>query len=245
MDGRARGRASGHPWRVVVRVAALGLAAGAAGADRLAAQVGYDPGHSPYRDIVGGGAVVLAAGYLGGGRGQTGVGMSNGATGSARFELPLGHTVSVSFNLASARTSRFLIDPTKDSLTRKSGPIRTSVSLADVGLQLLLTGGKTWHRLAPFVGGSLGLALGGNPTTDASGYHFGTTFQFAPSAGVRWYPTRRLSVRTDFRLVFWKLTYPLSFKQPGPDGSRVLSVDASDTEWTKHPWISVGLGWTF
>src|SRR5439155_1573941 len=68
----------------------------------------------------------------------------------------------------------------------------------------------------------------------------------APQAGVRWYPARRVSVRADFRLVLWKLRYPLGYKQPSPvDGGRVLPLDASLDEWTSHPWITIGLGWTF
>jgi len=67
----------------------------------------------------------------------------------------------------------------------------------------------------------------------------------APEAGLRWYPARRVSVRSDFRLVFWRLKYPLDYKQPASDNSRVLPLDARLTEWTAHPWITIGLGWTF
>ena len=67
----------------------------------------------------------------------------------------------------------------------------------------------------------------------------------APEAGLRWYPARRLSVRTDVRLVFWRLKYPLDYKQPSSDNSRVLPLDAPLIEWTAHPWITIGLGWTF
>jgi len=55
-----------------------------------------------------------------------------------------------------------------------------------------------------------------------------------------------VSVRTDFRLVLWRLNYPLGYKQPSTiDGSRVLPLEAPLTEWTAHPWITIGLGWTF
>src|SRR5439155_98207 len=86
--------------------------------------------------------------------------------------------------------------------------------------------------------------LGGSPG-GPGGYDFGTKLTVGPGAGLRWYPARRLSVRTDFRLVLWRLKYPLGYKQPSPDGSRVLSLDAPLTEWTAHPWITIGLGWTF
>ena len=91
-----------------------------------------------------------------------------------------------------------------------------------------------------------GLASGGGTPTDPAGYKFRTKITLNPQAGVRWYPMARLSVRADFQTVYWKLSYPLAYKDPSPvDGTRVLPLDASLTEWTAHPWISVGVGWTF
>ena len=74
---------------------------------------------------------------------------------------------------------------------------------------------------------------------------FGTKFTLAPNAGLRWYLARRVSVRSDFRLVLWKLNYPISYKQPASDGSRVLPLTAALTDWTSHPWATIGVGWTF
>jgi len=202
----------------------------------LTAQVGHDPSHSPYRDIRRGGVGVITFGYLGGSRGGPGVGISDGPTGGL-----LGAALGVAY----AQTTRFVVDPTKDSLSRRTGPFNNDVVLADVGLQLALTGRKTWHGFAPYVGGALGVALGGGSPPEPNGYEFGSKLTVAPEAGLRWYPARRVSVRGDFRLVFWRLKYPLDYKQPASDNSRVLPLDARLTEWTAHPWITIGLGWTF
>ena len=211
-----------------------------------AAQAGHEPGQSPYRDIRRGGVVVFGVGYLGGSRGRAGVGMADGISWNVRYDASLGGPVSTSLGLAYAQTTRYLVDPTKDAATRTQGPVDTDVILADVGLRLVLTGRKTWHGFAPYLGGGLGLALGGATPTDPAGYKFRTKITLNPQAGVRWYPTPRLSVRADFQTVYWKLAYPLAYKDPSPvDGSRVLPLDASLTEWTAHPWISVGVGWTF
>jgi len=139
-----------------------------------------------------------------------------------------------------------VVDPTKDSVSRKSGPYDNTVVLADAGLQLVLTGRKTWRGFAPYVGGALGVAVGSTVKRDTSGYQFGTKVTIAPNAGVRWYPARRFSVRADFRLLLWKLKYPVSYKVPNAiDGGRVLPVTAPLTEWTTHPWATIGVGWTF
>lgn len=209
------------------------------------AQVGYEPGQSPYHDMPRGAVVVLSGGYLGGGRGSVGVGPANGATGGVRYEVQFG-AVGASLGLAYARGTRFVVDPTKDSTTRTTGPFDTNVALADAGLQLVLTGRKTWHGFAPFIGAALGVAFGSELARDTSGYKFGTKLTLAPNAGVRWFPTRRLSIRSDLRLVLWKLRYPLSYKvPPSGGGSSVLATTAPLNEWTAHPWATIGLGWIF
>ena len=237
--GQAVRRSGGrHVRRAAIVSAGVLLSAGPA--DRLTAQVGHDPGQSPYKDVRPGGTLLVSGGYFGGSRGGPGVGISNGPTGGLRYEVPFGGALGVSLGVAYAQTTRFVVDYTKDSLTRKTGPFDTDVVLVDAGLQLALSGRKTWHGLAPYVGGALGLAIGGGSPPDPSNYDFGSKFTVAPGAGIRWYPARRVSVRTDFRVVLWRLTYPSEYKVGG-----VLPPDARLTEWTAHPWISVGLGWTF
>jgi hypothetical protein len=237
--GQADRRTGGRKLPHAVPVAVVILLS-ASPPDRLSAQVGHDPGHSPYKDVRPGGTLVVSGGYFGGSRGGPGVGISNGPTGGLRYEVPFGGALGASLGVAYAQTTRFVVDYTKDSLTRKTGPFNTDVILVDAGLQLTLSGRKTWHGLAPYVGGALGLAIGGGSPPDPSNYDFGSKFTVAPGAGIRWYPARRVSVRTDFRVVLWRLKYPSEYKVGG-----VLPPDARLTEWTAHPWISVGLGWTF
>src|SRR6184192_2980258 len=119
------------------------------------AQLGHEPSHSPYRDVRRGGVGVLTFGYLGGGRGSVGVGLSDGTTGGIRYEVPFG-AVGASLGLAYGRTNRFVVDPTKDSSSpaRTSPPVANDVVLIDAGLQLVLTGRKTWRGFAPYVGGA-------------------------------------------------------------------------------------------
>jgi hypothetical protein len=63
--------------------------------------------------------------------------------------------------------------------------------------------------------------------------------------GIRWYPRARLMIDADVRAQLWRLRYPLAFRNAAPDGSRVLTPDQPITDWTLHPWISLGIGWTF
>ena len=212
---------------------------------RLSAQVGHDPGHSPYHDLPKGAAWVATFGYLGGSRGSVGVGLSDGATGGIRYEVLFG-AIGASLGLGYGKTDRFVVNPFVAPASRRTGPFDNSVVLVDAALQLQLTGRKTWRGFAPYVGGALGVAVSGAAPKDTSGYKFGTKVTLAPNAGVRWYPARRFSVRADFRLLLWKLSYPLQYKAPDNAGDpTVLPASASLTEWTAHPWATIGLGWIF
>src|SRR2546422_10374704 len=158
------------------------------------AQVGQEPAHSPYHDVRCGGVLVFTFGYLGGSRGSVGVGPSEGRTGGIRYEVPFG-AVGASLGLAYARMNRFVVDPFKDTTSRKSGPSTNDVVLLDAGLQLILTGRKTWRGVAPYVGGVLGVAIGGTSPRDTSGDKFRTKVTVAPHVGPRWDPPPRLSAR--------------------------------------------------
>src|SRR2546426_11754226 len=94
----------------------LGIVASWNGAS---AQVGHEPGHSPYHDVRRGGVGVLTFGYLGGSRGSVGVGLSDGRTYGVRYEVLFG-AVGASLGLAYGQTNRFVVDPTKDSLDRQA-----------------------------------------------------------------------------------------------------------------------------
>jgi len=209
------------------------------------AQVGYEPGHSPFHDIPRGAVWVFTGGYVAGERGQLGVGMANGPSAGLRYEARLAGAVGVSLGITYAHTTRFLIDVNKDTASRKTGPFNSGVVLTDAALQLVLTGNKTWRGLAPYIGAGIGLAIGSGSPPDTV-YHFRTTITLAPNVGVRWYPARRLSVRTDFRAVAWKLRYPLTYRVPySPDGIPVLPSTVSLDDWTWHPWLTIGVGWIF
>ena len=204
----------------------------------LSAQVGHDPGRSPYRDIRQGAAVRLFVGQFSGSRGSVPVGPSDGPTGGIRLTYGVAGTVALTAGVAYAQTDAFYFDP-NDSVPQKRGPINNDLVLADAGLQASITGGKTWHGLQPYVGATMGLVFGSAFASDTSGFVFGTKFSYGPEAGLRWYPTRRFSVELGWRLVIYRMRYPLSYRP------KLLPLNAPLSESTKHPWATFGVGWTF
>ena len=80
-----------------------------------------------------------------------------------------------------ARLKRLIVDPFVELANRTSGPVDQTVTFAEANLQLNLTGGKTWHRLAPFVGSGVGVAFAGSTPADTSGFKLGRKIYLAPS----------------------------------------------------------------
>jgi len=215
----------------------------------LPAQVGREPGQSPYHDIHRGAGPVFFAGHLGGDRGRAGVGPSNAMGYGLRYELAMGRATLVQFSAAYLRGDRFIVnhelpDTAQD---RRYGPVKTDLLSTEVALQLRLTGGKTWHGFAPYLGTGVGMAFDLRSPGDTTHtlYQFGRKLTFSGMTGLRWHATSKVTVQLDARAMFWRLKYPASFHATAPDGSRVIPILDPLTDWTMHPWVSVGIGWIF
>jgi hypothetical protein len=211
------------------------------------AQVGHPPRSSPYRDIRKGHTFTLLGGYFSGDGGQFNIGPHDAGVFGVRYDIRTGSTIQFGLGIAHGNLKRFIVDPFVPLANRRTGPVRQSVTFADVTLQFNVTGGKSWHRMAPFVAASGGLALAGDTPADTSGYDFGRKFYLAPAAGVRVFLSDRLHLRAEARATFWKLNYPATF-QAAPVAeptTPALITDGKLSEWTTSSWLQVGLGYSF
>jgi hypothetical protein len=218
---------------------------------RAAAQVGHQPGKSPYHDIRKGHAFTATYGQFGGSGGEFGIGPHDGPVYGFRYDLRAGSSLQLGVGFARAQLQRLIVDPFVAVANRVSGPVDQTVSLAEINVQLNLTGGKTWHRLAPFVGSGAGLTFPTSTPGDTSRFSLGHKFYLAPYTGFRAFVTDRLSLRGEARVVFWKLKYPTTFEdepalEPGTPGhSNAVITDGKLNEWTTSSWLLVGLGYSF
>jgi len=163
----------------------------------LAAQVGHEPESSPYRDLRIKQTITGFGGYMWGGEGKPGVGPGDGPLGGLRWDVHLGGLASLFLGASVADLERVLLDPSKPLDTRVVGTTSQSVTVIDGGVNLLLTGRKTWHGLMPYIGAATGIAIGGSvPEDSLTNYMFGTKFHFGPTAGFRFFLNRRLHLRT-------------------------------------------------
>jgi hypothetical protein len=215
----------------------------------LAAQVGHDPARSPYRAIPHRSSLEGIGGYLGGSGGKLGIGPAGGWVMGLRYEMRLTGPTDASLSLTRGTFDRLVPNPNSPADSQLTGPVNQSVIFVEAGLKILMTGDKTWNRLAPYIGATLGLGFGSGVPADSSGYKYNAKFITGPLAGWRFYPGGGLTMRVEGRLVFWRLRYPSNFFQnPArrPTDPPMLDPNVEpDTDWTAHPIVLVGLGWAF
>ena len=190
----------------------------------LLAQVGHPPGSSPYRDIPKGHTFTPFAAYFAGDGGRFGVAPHDGQLYGFRYDIRTGSTIQFGLLLGHGQLQRVTLDSVA-GVGDVTGTVDQASTFVEAGLQLNLTGGKTWNRLAPFIGAGIGLTWTDDPSN--SGFELGTKFYFAPNAGLRLFLTDRIHLRGDARVLFWKLNYPFS------------------SEWDTSGWYQAGLGFGF
>lgn len=219
---------------------------------RASAQVGHAPESSPYHDIRSGHTFTVTGGYFGGSGGRFEIGPHDGAVYGFRYDIRSSSPVQIGLGFARAHLDRLIVDPFVELAKRVSGPVRQTVTFAEANLQLNLTGGKSWHGLAPFVGTGVGVTFPSGTPADTSRFEMGHKIYLAPNAGFRFFITNRIHLRAEARAVFWKLKYPTTFQdepalEPGnpPESSNAVITDGRLNEWTTSSWLQVGLGYSF
>jgi len=216
------------------------LALGAA--TPLSAQVGYPPDASPYREITSTMSLSALGGYIGGSGGTLGVGPHDGPVYGGRFGVtvsgPLAFGFAVQYGDLQGRLVRR--NPLDNKLVL-SGLVPEPIWLTEFTTQYTLTGGKTWHHLAPYVGGGLGYAWKASTSSGADAFTFGGRFYFVPFAGTRVYLNNRVAIRAEIRWAFWRLAYPASYYDVN---TGLLNSFASNTYLTNF-WYQFGLSYSF
>lgn len=217
----------------------------------LLAQVGHPPAHSPYRDIKGSNYFTVIGGRFLGNGGRIGIAPHDGNLYGARIDFLSAGTVTLGLAGYRANTERLIVNPFVKLVDRESGPVPQDLTALMGVLQFNLSGGKTWHGLAPYLGGGFGVAHASATPADTSGFKFGTRFFFAPNVGVRVFLADKLHIRLQAETLFWNLKYPDTFAtepplEPGTGGnSNAVFPDRHLKEWTTSSVLSIGLGHAF
>ena len=206
----------------------------------LVAQVGHLPRTSPYEDFKPGQSLTIAAGLLGVKRDPAGVAPKAGPLLAVRYDIGVGGPAFFFVRYSMAPSERRLLDPAKPAATRLIGTPSVTTHVADLGLDIALTGQKTWHRLIPSLGFGAGVASD-FAAADTGLYKFGTRFSFSYGPGVRYLARNGFQVRFDATNYIWQYQYPDKYFVKTSDTTSVLSDTRARSVWRGNWGLSTGL----
>ena len=207
------------------------------------AQVGHEPESSPFKDLEYRQELTPFGGYARARVDPAGVLPQSASIAGLRYELYIAGPVWLTSGVSAMFSDRTVIDPTKPQVSRFVGTETANVYALDLGFALGLTGRKSWHRLAPYVGAGVGVVTSG-AADDTTGYKFGTPFAFTFGAGVKFVPGGRLQLRADVGERLFKQKYPDSYYRTASDNTAVLT-DSPRSYWTNHGLLTVGVSYLF
>lgn len=215
-------------------------------APTLSAQIGTVPQSSPYTDLEYRQEFSLFGGYYHAGSDKAGVAPGSGPTLGLRYDLRLGGPALLTSRLQYVSSSRTIIDPRRPVDSRVvEADASWPVYLWDVGINVNLTGQRSYRRIVPFVNGGLGVATDFKGGADVGAWSFGTPFAISIGGGVKWVPSGNIEFRADFSDHFYEIKYPNSYYDVASDGTSVLSQRESKSDWTSNIGLTLGVSYLF
>jgi len=231
------------PWvrRRAQAVASVAVAVMALLCPRLVvAQVGHLPDRSPFEDVRFGQTLALLAGWYMPGRDLAGVAPRAGTLGELRYDIAVGGPASLYARYGMARGERDVLLPERPSSTRVFATRPVSTHSVDAGLDIALTGAKTWHRLVPSVFGGAGL-VGDFAKADTGGYRFGNKFTITWGGSLRFLPRRGVQLRADLTNRIFQYDYPDRYFVKAADTTSILSDTRRRSVWRGNWGASAGV----
>jgi hypothetical protein len=175
---------------------------------------------------------------------QVGLGLKSAPVFGLRYQIRVNGPLSLQASLGYIPTTRrvFLAEALNDSATIRAIDTgrdeSVGVLLAETGFLFHLTGPRTYHNLAPFIGLNVGFArtmrdTGANDSTVASGerYRFGPAFAVGTKLGSDVFITRTLSLRAELDGRLWRMSAPAGFRANG---------QRKQSEWNNASSAEVG-----
>lgn len=231
------------PRRLAVAVLLLASTAGAA-----RAQVGYTPAQSPFKDLVYRQEFTIFTGVFRAAGDPAKVAPQSGPLFGGKYAVRVGGPAWFTARVATVSSERRVINPFHPAATRFVGTKSDRLWLADLGIDLALTGNKSFHGIVPVLGGGAGVASDFVSKADSGGFKFGTNFAFTFGAGLRWVPGGRWQARLDLTDYLYQINYPDQFYvevQSATDTSAVLSGKQSTRLWKHNAAIAIGASYQF
>lgn len=242
-DARKDGRTGARKWLTLAL--AVPLCVGASVRPVLGQEVGNEPERSPYRDILTHQGFTVFAGRFAGNTGAAGTGARPAFALGTRLEIRFSSAVGMWATFGEAWSSRKRIDASGDT-AKDMGSMQVRLILADLALVLNLTGDKTWHGFAPYLGLGAGLSAPSAKVVDPGGYELGSNFTLTPTIGTKLFISRSLALRFEARDYYYRNTYPLLYYPIGTHQG-ILPYSVADRQWYNNFtfWAGVTYGFNF
>lgn len=221
-------------------LACAGLILPAAGA----AQVGYPPERSPFRDLEYRHELTLFGGFFKAAEDPAGVAPQSGPTGGLRYELRVGGPAHLMVRAAYVQSERQALDPTQPERARDLGVHSSPLYMLDAGISVNLTGQKSYRKLVPTVNGGIGI-VGGGKDVENDPYRFGTPFAITYGLGLRYVPGGRFALRLGMDAYLYRLQYPTPYYTAALDGTSVVGPEQSTNFWKNNVALTIGASYLF
>ena len=233
----ARARRSVARFGVVaIRLVAAGLLMPAA----LAAQVGHLPANSPFEDVKLGQNLSIMGGWMAMTRDPADVAPLSSLAAALRYDIGIGGPASLYARYVIAPSERKLLQPANPLAKRVIGTPGVTTHQLDAGLDLALTGKKTWHRLIPSLNGGVGVVTD-FAAADTGAYRFGTKFSFSYGLSLRYLPRKGPMIRVDLTNFMWQYEYPDRYFVKASDTTSVLTDTRNRSSWRGSRTVTVGV----
>jgi len=207
----------------------------------LLAQVGHPPADSPYRDINNRHAFTLVLGRYIGADDPAGALPKSGPMGGVRYDTHIGGPAQLTARLLVAPTTRDELDPTRPEDSRVIRESSSIMTIGDVGININLTGGKSWRGLVPSTLVTVGLLSDFVPE-DIHGYSLGLNFAFGYGGGLRYIPKdSRWEARADAHAFLSQSEYPASYFRAPLGSTPILPVGTPRSAWRTHAMLTLGV----
>lgn len=204
------------------------------------AQVGHLPSASPYEDFKIGQTLTVLGGWLAVQRDPAKVAPDASWLAALRYDIGVGGPASLFVRYTGSPSQRQVLAPGNTALTRVVGTPSVTTHILDGGLDIALTGRKTWRNLLPSINGGVGV-MSDFAAADTGGYQFGTNFAFSYGFSMRYITRGGPQLRVDLTNFIWQYQYPDRYFVLAADTTAVLTDTRNRSAWRGNWALSAGV----
>ena len=177
---------------------------------------------SPYRWIPGGLRVGVQGGYLSASRGNLDFAQGPAVVTAARFRVRVSSPLSLELGASYAPADRWVVDPRLETGPAVVDTVSASWLGIEAGVQLGLTGARTWHGFQPYALFGGGFLIGINEQVSETfaeqqlepfRYKIGSAPELYGGLGVEIFPSGKVGLSLEFRDHLTRIKTPDGFFQ--------------------------------